>query len=145
YRADDADAMATRQRKTVEERLAGVQGSVWIETYKARVLDEDGTVLGTVGAARNISERKAAEAAREAALAEAERLARLRSEFLAQMSHELRTPLNAILGYAQILQRDEGLTDRQTRGLATIQESGLHLLTLINDILDLSRIGAAKL
>jgi CheY-like chemotaxis protein len=61
------------------------------------------------------------------------------------MSHELRTPLNAILGYAQILQRDERLTDRQARGLAIIQESGHHLLTLINDILDLSRIGASKL
>jgi CheY-like chemotaxis protein len=102
-------------------------------------------LLGTAGAARDISERKAAEAARERALAEAERLAELRSEFLAQMSHELRTPLNAILGYAQILQREERLSDRQARGLATIQESGHHLLTLINDILDLSRIGASKL
>jgi PAS domain S-box-containing protein len=145
YRADDADVMKTRQRKTVEEPLLDVKGTIWIETYKAPVLDEDGTVLGTVGAARDISERKAAEAAREAALAEAERLAQLRSEFLAQMSHELRTPLNAILGYAQILQRDERLTDRQARGLAIIQESGHHLLTLINDILDLSRIGASKL
>jgi PAS domain S-box-containing protein len=145
YRADDAEVMASRQRKTVEEHLAGVQGTIWIETYKAPVLDEDGTVLGTVGAARDISERKAAEAAREAALAEAERLAQLRSEFLAQMSHELRTPLNAILGYAQILQRDAQLTARQARGLAIIQESGHHLLTLINDILDLSRIGASKL
>lgn len=145
YRADDVDAMTTRQRKTVEERLVAVQGTIWIETYKAPVLDEDGTVLGTAGAARDISERKAVEAARESALAEAERLARLRSEFLAQMSHELRTPLNAILGYAQILQRDEPLTVRQARGLATIHESGQHLLALINDILDLSRIGASKL
>jgi PAS domain S-box-containing protein len=145
YIADDADAMRTRERKTVEEPLADVKGTTWIETYKAPVLDEDGTVLGTVGAARNISERKATEAAREAALSEAERLARLRSDFLAQMSHELRTPLNAILGYAQILQRDERLTERQARGLATIEESGHHLLTLINDILDLSRVSAAKL
>jgi PAS domain S-box-containing protein len=145
YRADDVDVMMTRQRKTVEELLADVKGTIWIETYKAPVVDDDGTLLGTVGAARDISERKAAEAARERALAEAERLAELRSEFLAQMSHELRTPLNAILGYAQILQRDAGLTDRQVRGLATIQESGNHLLALINDILDLSRIGASKL
>jgi PAS domain S-box-containing protein len=145
YMADDADAMRTRQRKTVEEPLPDVKGPTWIETYKAPVLDEDGTVLGTVGAARDISERKAAEAAREAALSEAERLATLRSEFLAQMSHELRTPLNAILGYAQILRRDEHLTERQARGLATIEDSGHHLLTLINDILDLSRISASRL
>ena len=79
----------------------------WREIDKAPVIDEDGTVLGTVGVGRDISERKAAEAAREAALAEAVRLAKLRSEFIAYMSHELRTPLNGILGYAQILQRDQ--------------------------------------
>jgi CheY-like chemotaxis protein/nitrogen-specific signal transduction histidine kinase len=109
------------------------------------VLDEDGTLLGMVGVSRNISERKAAEEAREKALAEAVRLARLRSEFLAQMSHELRTPLNAILGYAQILQRDPQLSKRQAVGLVTIHESGQHLLTLINDILDLARVEAGKL
>ena len=143
--ADDAAVMASRLRRTVEEPLAGPDGTVWIESDKAPVLDEDGTVLGIVGIARNISERKAAEAAREAALAEAVRLASLRSEFMAQMSHELRTPLNAILGYAQILRRDRLLTSRQATGLATIHASGQHLLTLINDILDLSRIEAGKL
>ena len=84
--------------------------------------------------------------ARDAALAEAERIARLRDRFFAQMSHELRTPLNAILGYAQILLCDRRqLTDRQATGLITIQESGEHLLTLINDILDLSRAQETKL
>jgi signal transduction histidine kinase/CheY-like chemotaxis protein len=91
-------------------------------------------------------ERKAAEAAREAALAEAVGLARQRSNFLAQMSHELRTPLNAILGYAQLLKRDRHqLTDRQAAGVATIHESGQHLLTLINDILDLARVEAGRM
>ena len=83
---------------------------------------------------------------RDAALAEAERLARLRDRFFAQVNHELRTPLNAILGYAQILLRDRGqLTDRQASSLITIQESGEHLLTLIDDILDLSRAQESKL
>jgi signal transduction histidine kinase/DNA-binding NarL/FixJ family response regulator len=91
-------------------------------------------------------ERKTAEAAREAALAEAIGLARQRSNFLAQMSHELRTPLNAIIGYAQLLQRDRHqLTEQQDVGLATIHESGQHLLTLINDILDLARVEAGKM
>ncbi|SFU87035.1 ATP-binding protein [Pseudoduganella namucuonensis] len=145
YRADDADVMASGRPKTVEEALSTPNGTYWIETFKGPVLDEDGTVLGTVGAARDISERKAAEAARDAALHQATRLARLRSEFIAQMSHELRTPLNAILGYAQILRRDRRLTEQQANGLATIQESGQHLLALINDILDLSRIESEKL
>jgi signal transduction histidine kinase/CheY-like chemotaxis protein len=77
--------------------------------------------------------------------AEATQLARARSDFLAQMSHELRTPLNAVLGYTQILQRDGHLDERQARGLAIIQESGQHLLTLINDILDFARMEATKL
>jgi signal transduction histidine kinase/CheY-like chemotaxis protein len=70
---------------------------------------------------------------------------RAKSEFLANMSHELRTPLNAVLGYAQILQREPALSDRQKLGLGTIQKGGEHLLTLINDVLDLSRIEAGKL
>ncbi|HEX6708255.1 MAG TPA: PAS domain S-box protein [Albitalea sp.] len=70
---------------------------------------------------------------------------RAKSEFLAKMSHELRTPLNAILGYAQILQRENVPRDRLLLGLDTIEQSGQHLLTLINDILDLARIEAGRL
>jgi PAS domain S-box-containing protein len=144
--AADAVVLGTRQRTTVEQAVDGPQGQAWMEIYRAPVLDEDGTLLGMVGAAHNVSERKAAEAAREAALAEAVRLARQRSDFLAQMSHELRTPLNAIMGYAQLLRRDtRQLTERQASALTTIYQSGQHLLTLINDILDLSRVEAGKL
>ncbi|WP_424101416.1 ATP-binding protein [Moorena producens] len=70
---------------------------------------------------------------------------RAKSEFLANMSHELRTPLNGILGYAQILKRDRHLSTRQADGLRVIEQSGTHLLTLINDILDLSKIEARKM
>ncbi|MBP0001149.1 MAG: AAA family ATPase [Cyanobacteria bacterium SID2] len=68
-----------------------------------------------------------------------------KSEFLSNMSHELRTPLNGILGYAQILQRDRNLSLRFREGLNVIRQSGNHLLTLINDILDLSKIEARKM
>ena len=68
-----------------------------------------------------------------------------KSEFLANMSHELRTPLNGILGYAQILDRDAGLSEGQRNGVEIIGRSGEHLLTLINDILDLARVEAGKL
>ncbi len=68
-----------------------------------------------------------------------------KSEFLSNMSHELRTPLNGILGYAQILKRTRGLNTTQKDGLDIIYQSGNHLLTLINDILDLSKIEARKM
>ncbi|WP_437810029.1 CHASE domain-containing protein [Sorangium sp. So ce1078] len=68
-----------------------------------------------------------------------------KSEFLASMSHELRTPLNGILGYAQILSRSRALGEKEAQGLSVIQQCGTHLLTLINDILDLSKIEARKM
>ena len=70
---------------------------------------------------------------------------RSKSEFLANMSHELRTPLNGILGYAQILQRSNGLPEKAKHGVGIIHQCGTHLLTLINDVLDLSKIEARKL
>lgn len=78
--------------------------------------------------------RRAAEAASEA-----------KSEFLSNMSHELRTPLNGILGYTQILKRNLQHNEKSLDGLNIIHQSGQHLLTLINDILDLSKIEARKL
>ncbi|MEH2022296.1 ATP-binding protein [Nostoc sp.] len=68
-----------------------------------------------------------------------------KSEFLANMSHELRTPLNGILGYAQILQNGEPLTEKGKKGIDIIYQCGNHLLNLINDILDLAKIEARKL
>ncbi len=70
----------------------------------------------------------------------AERANNAKSQFLANMSHELRTPLNGILGYAQILKRDPATSTEQQHGLDVIEQSGNHLLTLINDVLDLAKI-----
>ena len=143
--ADDAQVMASRERRTAEVQVTQADGTVWMETYQAPVIDDDGSLLGTVGVARDISERKEAEAAREAALEEARRLARLRSDFLARMSHELRAPLNAILGFTQNLLDDRELGERATRNVAIIRQSGEHLLALINDVLDLARIDAGRI
>ena len=76
---------------------------------------------------------------------EADSANQAKSEFLANMSHELRTPLNGILGYAQILQQSRSLDGKEKKGVDIISQCGTHLLTLINDILDLSKIEARKM
>ncbi|MGF1478010.1 MAG: PAS domain S-box protein [Cyanophyceae cyanobacterium] len=81
----------------------------------------------------------------EAARQVAEQANRVKSEFLANMSHELRTPLNAILGFTQIMQRDATLSSEQGTNLDIISNSGHHLLGLINDILDMSKIEAGRI
>ncbi len=85
-----------------------------------------------------IQERERAEKAADAAN-------QAKSQFLASMSHELRTPLNGILGFAQILARDPNLNPKQESGVKIIHKCGKHLLTLINDILDLSKIESGKM
>jgi signal transduction histidine kinase/CheY-like chemotaxis protein len=75
----------------------------------------------------------------------AEAANRAKSVFLSNMSHELRTPLNAILGFAELMARDEGVPEAQRYNLATISRSGHHLLSLINDILEISKIEAGRL
>jgi PAS domain S-box-containing protein len=147
----------------IEPQLQADGKQAWIETTKVPLHDAEGNIIGILGAFHDITVRREAEMAlqqvneqleqrveqRTAEMREAKELAdsanRAKSEFLANMSHELRTPLNGILGYTQILQRDQNLKPQYKQKIEIIHQCGSHLLTLINDILDLSKIEARKL
>jgi PAS domain S-box-containing protein len=118
----------------------------WLASRSAILSDAEGKAVRRVGVNWDITDQKNAELARQQALL-AERESRAKSQFLARMSHELRTPLNAVLGFTQLLQ----LEARQRPGsdqldkLSHIRAAGEHLLTLINDALDLSSLEAGTL
>lgn len=106
--------------------------------------DENDKPIGIGTIIRDMTEHKRIEKELHNAKEIAEAANRAKSIFLANMSHELRTPLNGILGYTQILARDFSLTPKQREGVDIIQRSGEYLLTLINDVLDLSKIEAGR-
>ncbi len=110
-----------------------------IETSWANVRLSNGMILG-IG--QDIRDRKRVEQAMRHAMEAAEAANLAKSTFLANMSHELRTPLNVILGFTQVMAREPQLSANLRQDLATIQRSGDHLLALINDVLDLSKIEA---
>ena len=91
-----------------------------------------------------IAERKLAETALQKAVVAADTANRAKSEFLSSMSHELRTPLNSILGFSQVMVRDSSLNNQQQQHLEIINRAGEHLLSLINDILEMSKIEAGR-
>jgi PAS domain S-box-containing protein len=99
--------------------------------------DSQGAIVGFRGTVRDITALQEAKAAADAAN-------RAKSSFLANMSHEIRTPMNAILGFAQLMERDAQLSPLAREHLAIINRSGEHLLALINDILEMSKIEAGR-
>ena len=118
----------------------------WLVSTGRAVRDDSGKVLRMVGLNWDITQRKRVEAALRDAEA-ADRASRAKSEFLARMSHELRTPLNAMLGFAQLLEHDGGarLDGLQRQRLSRIRSAGTHLLSLIDEVLDLSAVEAGSL
>jgi len=144
---DEQRVMESGQSIDVEERETWPDGSVtWALSTKLPLRNESGETVGTFGISRDITDRKRAEEALRRAKEAAEEASRTKSQFLANMSHELRTPLNSVIGFANILLKNKAnnLRREELTFLERILANGKHLLSLINQILDLSKIEARK-
>jgi PAS domain S-box-containing protein len=158
FPADQAERFISADRKTLRNRdlvdipeetiQTNKKGARILHTKKIPILDAGGEPAFLLGISEDITEAKKTQEALHHAQEEAERANLVKSQFLASMSHELRTPLNAILGFSELLSDDKtGRFDEATRRrfLDQIHSSGEHLLQLINDILDLSKVEAGQM
>ncbi|MCJ2188872.1 CHASE domain-containing protein [Novosphingobium beihaiensis] len=119
-------------------------GVTWIDLISGPEFDDNGKLIGFIGVAIDITERKELEANMAAALESAEQATRAKSSFLANMSHEIRTPMNGVIGFAELLREGE-LSSEQRRQVDLILESSRSMMRLLNDILDISKIEAGQM
>ncbi len=143
FKTEVLPVLETQKKWRGETTAKRKDNSLFAEELSLTLLDETTIIC----VCRDITERKQAELELQSKNRELARATRLKDQFLANMSHELRTPLNAILGMSESLQEEifGPITNAQQKSLATIQNSGTHLLSLINDILDIAKIEAEQM
>ncbi len=143
-RRNDQAVLSSGKAMQVEEEVNNEHGIHSYISVKFPLQNVWGESYAVCGISSNITKRKHAEIALQKAKDAAEAANRAKSSFLANMSHELRTPLNVILGFSQLMQRDSALSSSSKKHLDSINLSGEHLLGLINNVLEVSKIEAGR-
>ncbi|NJL89108.1 MAG: PAS domain S-box protein [Coleofasciculaceae cyanobacterium SM2_1_6] len=145
--ANNQEVITTGSKKIIEAQpVTNHRGEThFYYTVISPFLDLEGNIQGVIGCSTDITDLKKAEIELQTAMEAAESANRAKSTFLASMSHELRTPLNAILGFTQVMERDHPLNPNHQEYLGIINRAGKHLLELIDDVLEMSKIEAGKI
>ncbi|WP_026797995.1 PAS domain S-box protein [Planktothrix prolifica] len=154
---DDLDGLISAYKQSIrsQQKTSNIEfrhlhqngDYIWVSINTTPIINSEGIVIGGHGILADISDRKQAEVQLQKINEELLRATKLKDEFLANMSHELRTPLNSILGMSESL-KDEilgSLNEKQLKAIGIVESSGEHLLSLINDILDLSKISSGMM
>ncbi|MDP2030872.1 MAG: PAS domain-containing protein [Thiobacillus sp.] len=150
---DDVELVRESERRAAQTGVHDVVHRIVLPDGEVRYVhelaraktDANGHVVHMIGTVQDVTELKQAEHAMLLAKETAEAASLTKSEFLASMSHELRTPLNSILGFAQLFGMDPNLPEKTKQYANEIERAGQHLLSLVNDLIDLARIEAGKL
>ncbi|MGZ2370822.1 PAS domain-containing hybrid sensor histidine kinase/response regulator [Ancylomarina sp. YFZ004] len=134
--------VSSKESTTLYEERILLDKKVNLSTTIKPLLDENGHVYRLLGTNVDISKLKQTESELIEAKEKAEESDRLKSAFLSNMSHEIRTPMNGILGFAGLLKNPQLETDKQKKFIDIIEKSGIRMLNIINDIIDISKIEA---